>query len=159
MTTNRDELDKALQENLKLRHELPAKVDKGKDRSTSQRRLRLNGWQCIGILISVLWALGAWVYMNVIIAQAVQKAMTSWNEVCVEGKLSPDLLACLIKIAENERANWSGLDLIAALVPILIAWLLVYIVVWTVRWVRRGFQPASAREETPAADRLGGGRP
>jgi hypothetical protein len=40
MTSDGDDLEEALRENLKLRHELAAKVDKAKDTSKSQRASR-----------------------------------------------------------------------------------------------------------------------
>jgi hypothetical protein len=52
MTSETDDLEKALQENLKLRQELAAKVDKAKDNSASQRISR--GFHRVGLVLAAL---------------------------------------------------------------------------------------------------------
>jgi ribosomal protein S19 len=52
MTSDSDDLEEALRENLKLRHELAAKVDKAKDTNKSQRVSR--DFHRLGIIIALM---------------------------------------------------------------------------------------------------------
>jgi|RhiMethySRZTD1v2_1073278.scaffolds.fasta_scaffold473397_1 hypothetical protein len=109
------------------------------------RRFRLSGWQRIGIVLSVLWAIGVLLY-----GWQEWSGLSSSND-----KLFYDCLfaphtdsseaICKQKAAALRNASMrvSRENLAARLVPIPIVWLLVYIVVWTARWIRRGFQPST----------------
>src|SRR5262245_61246175 len=123
MASDSDDLERALQENLKLRQELAARVDK--DSSKSQRRVRLNGWQRIGILLSVIWFVGF-----------------AGNFYGSQLRLYAEKLLYLQSDANLSWLDLSlllGIDLIIIALALFLAWLGVV----TVRWVRRGFQPAS----------------
>jgi hypothetical protein len=117
---------------------------------------RLNGWQCIGILLSVLWLPVGWNWALTLFGPPANPLpWPFWNS-CLErqAKLpAPNYDGChqgdakwwanQSKLRELQHANAEQLAPWLALVPIPIAWLLVYSVVWIVRWIRRGFQPAS----------------
>jgi len=111
------------------------------------RRFRLNGWQRIGIALSVLWAVFALFYFH---HAAVKEAGDSYGIFyvgCIErlgGRDTSqesysncsDLAMDLYRTTFADRWPSRGL---AALALIPIAWLLAYVVLWLVRWVRRGF--------------------
>jgi hypothetical protein len=105
----------------------------------------MNGWQRIGIVLSVLWVFGAGFYQR---KTDMDRAgtMGGWAmSVCERvqtSKGSNDFSRCTGEFermfntfAEN---SWGNVGFVA-LAPIPIAWLLVYFVVWISRWVRRGF--------------------
>ena len=99
-------------------------------------------------MLSVLWAIGAWVYVNNAAFNAARDAKKVYSDVCTRGKEERndwDVKPCFEQandIYQSTYSDWSAWAWPTALVPIPIVWLLVYIVVWTVRWVRRGFQPS-----------------
>jgi len=105
--------------------------------------VRLNGWQRIGIVLSVLWAIGAGVHLW-LGWQTVSYGYWRAYYHCV---FTPgnDENSCQSaqEDAEKKPTEYVRVMLPLALAVIPIAWLLVYIIVWTVRWIRRGFQPLS----------------
>src|SRR5262245_18861318 len=128
MTAHNGEFERALQENLKLRQELAANVDKAKDSSKSQKRSRLNGWQRISILLSVIWFVG---FVGFV-----------WTDYGSQLRLYAEKLFYLQSDANLSWLDLSllfGIDLIIIALACFLAWLGVV----TVRWVRRGFQPVS----------------
>jgi heme/copper-type cytochrome/quinol oxidase subunit 2 len=96
------------------------------------RGFRLNGWQRIGIVLSLVWAVvgGLW---------GRKAALTPFLD-CLSD--TGNLNFCQSQYQWAIDQVWL-FALIFGLAPIPIAWLLVYIVVWTVRWIRRGFQPSA----------------
>ena len=46
------------------------------------RGFRLNRWQRIGIVLSVLWAVGAWLYMEAAGSKAAEEAFKSSYALC-----------------------------------------------------------------------------
>ena len=110
-----------------------------------QYRFRLNGWQRIGIVLSVVWAALGGLWGNHIAIQqggAVPIAHYKW---CISQPNDDDdecSAAFDEEYAVGVRGHWASATMVA-LIPIPVAWLLVYIVVWAVRWIRRGFQPST----------------
>ena len=105
--------------------------------------VRLNGWQRIGIVLSVLWAIAAGVHLWL----GWQTVSYGYWRVYYHCVFTPgnDENSCQSAQEDAEKKPteyvWVMLPLALAVIPI--AWLLVYIIVWTVRWIRRGFQPLS----------------
>ena len=116
---------------------------------------RLNGWQRVGIVASVLWAIGSWTWItskNV----ALQNDPTYdpailMNQVCLQ-QPNADLGACQRRLAEDlteeapikaaQKAEDARDAIISALAPIPIAWLLAYAIIGLVRWISRGSRPS-----------------
>ena len=112
------------------------------------RGFRLNGWQRIGIVLSLLWAVGAWSYFEIAASRAAEKAYASYYALCPRERMARNLDAtpCLEQAKDLSHTTFDERSARAwalALYPILIAWVLVYIVVWATRWIRRGFRPAT----------------
>jgi hypothetical protein len=100
-------------------------------------------------VLSILWALGAWLYVENAAVNAARDAKTVYTDLCTRHKEENndfDVKPCFDQghdIYQTTFGDWSAWAWPVALVPIPIVWLLVYIVVWTVRWIRRGFQPST----------------
>jgi hypothetical protein len=114
--------------------------------SGERRMSRLNGWQRIGIVLSVLWFLGGAFWGNEI---AIRDG-GSWPTLQLKWCLSrpnADYSECNATFEKDYEkgiaGHWSA-GLLVGLVPIPIAWLLVWAVVAIVRWVRRGFRGEGA---------------
>ena len=111
------------------------------------RGVRLNGWQRIGIVLSVVWALGAWLYVQQLDVEQAQRLKESAYRTCTDLQdQSPDKgVSDCIKDAESVydtslQSNWSD-KWVAALLPIPIAWMITYGLIGLVRWIRAGFAP------------------
>jgi hypothetical protein len=109
---------------------------------------RLNGWQRIGIVASVVWALGAFVHAlaqpnwaDRIFTSCLENVEPGGSDRCVQRHHRENLPIALAEQRKVAVAN--------ALVPPPFGWLFVYMVLGIVRWVRQGFSPASAQRSTP----------
>jgi hypothetical protein len=118
------------------------------------RGLRLNGWQRIGVLLSVVWAIGA-----------------AFNEMSSEVRQHDDavhaadeaVMPAFDRCEDERRKNGTPNDCIevvltpaaravpfpsrwgiavAAFAPLPFFWLIAYALVGLVRWIRRGFTPS-----------------
>jgi hypothetical protein len=115
---------------------------------------RLNGWQRVGIVLSVVWVIGAAIHEKDELNRQYEAAYdAAWRPVydqCSEAqKRDPQTARGMDCLREAQRIAWattpkvSGWSMaLAALVPIPIAWLLVYALIALVRWIRRGFSPS-----------------
>jgi hypothetical protein len=112
------------------------------------RGFRLNRWQRIGIVLSVLWVPVGLIYEIGASNDRYEAAFTPVYDVCRDkqdrhlNKGRTNNTNCAAKAGRVATEPWWIVPL-TALAPIAVAWLLVYIIVWTVRWVRRGFQPST----------------
>jgi hypothetical protein len=105
--------------------------------------MRLNGWQRIGIVASVIWAIGAPIYWDQAAQTEANAKFSFWYNLCRDGNRSSD--EC------NEQARHMS-DLVPryylgsangafiGLVPIPLGWLLAYALVYLGRWIRAGFR-------------------
>jgi hypothetical protein len=115
---------------------------------------RLNGWQRIGILLSVLWAIGSWIWITRenLDRQTDLKydPAVLLDQLCLE-QPNADVGACNRRLWED-LADEAPLEIVQktedahdaiffALVPIPIGWLVAYALVGLVRWVKPGFRP------------------
>jgi hypothetical protein len=103
----------------------------------AMRRFRLNGWQRIGIVLSGLWAIGSWLYMED--AATASERETAYSDICTlnkERRNEWDVKPCFDqanRLYETTYSDASAWALPVALVPIFIVWGLVYVAVWIVR--------------------------
>ena len=101
------------------------------------RGVRLNGWQRIGIILSVLWVLvGAWLAQ-----QAVYAPVIAGHSKCLSLGVPPSI--CKVQLdagIARKKEEIPGAIAVFALAPIALIWL----IIWIARWVRRGFQPKNA---------------
>lgn len=114
--------------------------------------MRLNGWQRIGIIASVIWAIVGAIW-GILETKRVHDARAGYAFSHVYGPCrdqpgnDPDNVCFKqASAAYNAVPEESGWNIVAlALIPIPIAWLIVYGFVVLGRWVRRGFAIARAR--------------
>jgi uncharacterized membrane protein len=101
-----------------------------------QMTFRLNGWQRIGIVLSVVWALGAAAYVWQYKADANART-EKFYATCLQQRDDCDAKREALLSAQGrvtrEKLFW-------ALAPVPLGWLIVYGVVWLVRWIRAGFK-------------------
>ena len=106
---------------------------------------RLNGWQRIGIVLSMLWAVVGGLWGNHIAIQEGGAIPIAHYKRCIT---QPDYDDDECSAAFDEeygvgvRGHWAFAAM-AALIPIPVVWVLVHILVWTVRWMRRGLQAST----------------
>ena len=111
--------------------------------------MKLNGWQRLGIIASVVWILVAWVHTYDSENDSASKAIAS-NQVTCDGNLAgktgdawqKGLDECNKRADESLTQAMAGARVdaaIVALVPVPLGWGLAYLVLFLVRWVKRGF--------------------
>ena len=105
----------------------------------AMRRFRLSGWQWIGIVLSGLWAIGSWLYVEDAARKAAYERETAYSDICTlnkERRNEWDAKPCFDQANRLYQATYSDASawaLPVALVPIFIVWGLVYMAVWIVR--------------------------
>jgi hypothetical protein len=102
------------------------------------RRFRLNGWQRIGIVLSVAWAVFVlfyvwhdWVSLSSVYRDHFYSCLFGPDEAADPQTCEVNYYAAMIRVV----GSW--------LAPIPIAWMVIFLIAWTVRWIRRGFQPST----------------
>lgn len=107
---------------------------------TLLRMARLNGWQRIGIVVSVIWAIGGGLWGNQIGLDQAAPAIFEYK-VCLEanpydgGKCSRGFDQAYSEDIADRWLYAAGF----AFVPILIGWLTIYCLLGIGRWIGRGF--------------------
>jgi hypothetical protein len=108
--------------------------------------MRLNGWQRIGIVASVIWAIGAPIYFDNAAQNDAREKFSSYYKLCrdVPGN---DPERCFKEASQqydtvphytlSEPENVA----VVSLVPVVLGWLLAYVLVGLGRWIRAGFKP------------------
>ena len=105
--------------------------------------MRLGGWQRVGIILSVAWALAGPTYWNDrLYDRALKDAGDAYHE-CREIS-DPALCAGWQEtIMKSGMANFAPIGSVGwaleAIVPIAFGWIVVYLIVGLWRWVRAGF--------------------
>jgi len=109
--------------------------------------MRLNGWQRIGIVASVIWAIGAPFYLDQAAQQEASAVFSRNYNLCRDNpsnssdrcydqakRLEKDIVP-RYRLLPPDTANVASVSL----VPIVLGWLLAYALVYLVRWIWAGF--------------------
>lgn len=103
--------------------------------------MRLNGWQRVGIVASIFWALGGAFWGNEIGLHEGDTA-EAIEHICA-AEPHADLDACMRQFDKDWTAaiqyHWYYAAFVG-LVPIPLAWLFVYGIARLVRWISAGFR-------------------
>lgn len=103
---------------------------------------KLNGWKRIGVIVSVVWILGAGIYTDKVVESSVIENASEQTLSCEAAhnwvgsgecdKRSTDYLA---------NHNYDALTTAAsvAFIPVPLGWGFVYLILYLVTWVKRGF--------------------
>lgn len=134
---------------LKKQFRLVAPESKIRRMSLRKRFRHLNGWQRIGVIVSVIWFFYGFYWGN---EQGLHQGewVSVRREVCL-GLPNANFAACDQEFNRDwpvAIAHHWDYALFFGLVPIPLGWIVAYAIVAIVRWVRRGFQP-SATSGTP----------
>jgi hypothetical protein len=100
-------------------------------------RLRLNIWQRLGVVASVLWAIGG--YLSEMMRAEALASHVAFDP-CTAGPTWLPNCGNATYTAMMHDAWQNGLAV--GLIPIPLGWLAAYIVVWTTRWVWAGRKTA-----------------
>ena len=102
--------------------------------------MKLNRWQRIGVVISILWALGAAYYERSSEMEVGQHFIDLHYQACIEIEKST-IEACSVEMNKNfdiwMKPNWGNIGFIA-FVPIMLGWVLVFIIIRVYRWIKAG---------------------
>jgi hypothetical protein len=109
--------------------------------------MRLNGWQRIGIVASVIWAVGAPIYMDNTAERDAYHRWFSAYDLCRDVPTNePEVCVQRVSKAHDNVPRYhftSANGAFVALAPIPLGWLLAYALVYLMRWIRAGFAPSS----------------
>ena len=107
-----------------------------------QRPRRLNGWQRIGVILSILWLpVGFYLGAKEVSGPAGTMYRVA-HGICFEGR-PENLDQCLERAKNNMRKSLEPMVTTAAItafLPIPIFWGFVYLIIGLVRWVISGFK-------------------
>jgi hypothetical protein len=109
--------------------------------------LRLNGWQRIGIVLSVLWFVIGGLWINSLVLDSMGASAMAEHRRCLDAVTAvPNDSSWDEACGKKFRATYSTAvadhwtyAVVYTLIPIPIVWLLVYGVVVLVRWIGAGF--------------------
>jgi len=110
--------------------------------------MRLNGWQRIGVVLSVVWIVAGGFWTRRILFDEYGYGVANRKYVsCLQGSREPGAVACerqysadLQRVYDESGGAINSLNLGLTLVPLVAAWLLVYALVGIGRWIRAGFR-------------------
>ena len=106
--------------------------------------MRLNSWQRLGIVLSVVWAVGGGWYARSVHIETAQKVMDLNYQACAELKSQKNDFnfgPCMENATKSYQIQMQGSlgdEALLGLAPIPFAWLLVYALIGGGRWIRRG---------------------
>jgi hypothetical protein len=104
-------------------------------------RVRLNEWQRMGIVLSVVWAIVGGVYGMGLGRDVVWRQYQTCLAFAYQGRSDEGGICETFneQLAEVRASRWYKAATVG-LVPIPVAWLVVYVAVGLVRWVSAGFK-------------------
>ena len=104
-------------------------------------KLWLNGWQRMGVVLSIAWIAGAGLAQRTHDTSVATTAYQLAYKTCADSK--PDFAACAVKGSAAMRGalvdSWPNV-VVAALAPVIAAWLLAYLLILMGRWIGKGFR-------------------
>jgi hypothetical protein len=105
--------------------------------------MRLNGWQRIGLVASVIWAIGAPIYLDNAADRNADETFYLVYDSCRDVP-SNDPNQCFQRASRAHdnvpRYTFNSANgALTALVPIGLGWLVAYALVYLVRWIGAGF--------------------
>jgi hypothetical protein len=103
------------------------------------RRLRLNGWQRIGIVLSVVWAIVGSLWGLHTLFDPIRQSFSTCASAVTDFSYCSNLFEREMADARQMRL---AMIVMFGLAPIPIAWLIVYGLIGLVSWIRRGFGPS-----------------
>ena len=108
------------------------------------RWLRLNTWQQIAIVLSVLWAIGAWLYTTNSFERGAKLISERMYDDCLvhRSEATEDCYNIMKQTHHVQMGLGRKQAAARALLPIPLAWIALWLVNRLVLWIRRGFQPA-----------------
>lgn len=110
---------------------------------------RLNGWQRLGVIVSVIWLPIGFLWGNSLFIQVQtdgpERVMMSCNK--INSALGKPLEECYKQFHSAYAASiaghwWAGV--VAAILPLLLAWGLAWVGLCLGRWVHAGFTKGKA---------------
>jgi hypothetical protein len=116
--------------------------------------MKLNGWKRIGIVATVVWAIGGYFHEFDSLFDSAVGTYATIDEHCVQRAAdgaSQTVDQCDQAMEQSMHEATSDAReaaLYVALIPIPLAWGGVYFVLFLSRWIKRGFVPASAGLES-----------
>lgn len=111
--------------------------------------MKINGWQRIGMLASVVWVLGAGAYT---LTAAEDVRITTASRFTIDCEKAPDgslqgSAACdalsTDYLAKTSYEPWIE-TAVVAFVPVPLGWGFTYLILFLVGWIKRGFVKPSA---------------
>ena len=103
--------------------------------------MRINGWQRIGIVLSITWIIGVGIVFSEKVRDDANAISSNRFDICRNIQNS-DFQTCSNQQWEVYKKlndpNWSMIS-IFALTPAVLGWLFVYMMLGIYRWVGRGF--------------------
>jgi hypothetical protein len=101
--------------------------------------MRLNGFQRIGVVLSVVWAVGAFLYVRKQQMKFGFDYAKSHFDTCMSHSVVADCVAKMDKeLSTAYQIGWEEVT-VYALLPIPLVWLVIYIGIKIFKWVRKGF--------------------
>jgi hypothetical protein len=108
---------------------------------------KLDGWKRIGIIVSVVWILGAGIFTFNAVENSVIENASAQTLMCEEAHNRAGSAEC-DKRSTDYLANHNYDALIAsalvAFIPVPLGWGFVYLILSLVAWVKRGFMRPSS---------------
>jgi hypothetical protein len=102
--------------------------------------MRLNGWQRIGLVLSVLWVIGSAIHERNKQVNAAHELFQFQYRMCLEKADSMKKCGDTVSLqaAMDATASWSNVAFYA-FGPVIAGWLVALISIRTFRWVSDGF--------------------
>jgi hypothetical protein len=104
--------------------------------------MRLNGWQRIGIVASVVWAIGAAFMVRSEQSDRAIELYSSRHYLCSSEAAPERAQQCrdgvLLEEVMDMTANWPDVAFVA-FAPVAAAWLMAWLSLRVFRWIRAGF--------------------